>query len=248
MIQAFIIVLREGFEAFLIVAIIASYLKKTGRESLIPSVRWGIVVSLFLSVVLGFVLSRGVNEPLWEGVLGLVAAVLVITLVIHMWKHAKFLKSEMESKMATLVAQPTNAAKWSVFLFTTVMIAREGMETALMLIQVPQQHIFLGASLGLLATAIYSVAWVKLSRYLDLKLFFQVTGVFLVLFAIQILIYSAHEFAEAGIFPGLQAFHDASEPYAPDGRYGKWFSVFTVAVTLGWLLIGWAKSRAVRVK
>ena len=69
MLQAFVIVLREGFEAFLIVSIIFAYLKKMGQPWLLPAVWWGTAVSIGVSTGMGFVMARGVNEPLWEGVL-----------------------------------------------------------------------------------------------------------------------------------------------------------------------------------
>src|SRR5206468_6006540 len=88
MINALIIVFREGFEAFLTVAIIFAYLRKTGRDWLRSAVYAGIVVSVFASFGLGWTLQTSVHQPVWEGVLGLVAAVLVATFVIHVWRTA----------------------------------------------------------------------------------------------------------------------------------------------------------------
>ena len=73
MINALIIVFREGFEAFLTVAIILTYLRKTGRDSLRPAVYWGIAASVVVSFALGYLL-QSVNQPLWEGVLGVVVS------------------------------------------------------------------------------------------------------------------------------------------------------------------------------
>ena len=76
MLQSFIIVLRETFESFLIVAIIVSYLQKVGRTELLPAVVWGTGVSLGTSAGLGYWLWQGANGPLWEGVFGLISAIL----------------------------------------------------------------------------------------------------------------------------------------------------------------------------
>lgn len=153
--QAFIIVLREGFEAFLIVSVIVSYLKKTDQIWLLPAAYWGIAVSLLSSVVLGFVMSKGVNEPLWEGILGLVAAVMVTTLVVQMWRQGRYLKQNMEKRLEDMAfGGSKRLASLGIFFFTFLMITREGMEMALMLIQVPQTQVLVGASLGLLATAL----------------------------------------------------------------------------------------------
>lgn len=244
MLQAFVIVLREGFEAFLIVSVIVAYLKRTGQERLLPAAYKGIVVSVFLSVILGFVMSQGVNEPLWEGVLGLVAAVMVTTLVVQMWRQGRYMKQNMEKKLDAISAKDSAWASFGVFLFTTLMISREGMETALMLIQVPKSEVFSGAALGLLATALFAWLWVRFSGRINLKLFFQVTGVYLLLFVVQILIYSFHEFSETGLIPNSEAFHNATEPFSPDGLYGKWFPMLMVGACALWLMAGGFVRRA----
>ena len=238
--QAFIIVLREGFEAFLIVSVIVSYLKKTDQTWLLPAAYWGIAASLLLSVVLGFVMSRGVNEPLWEGILGLVAAVMVTTLVIQLWRQGRYLKQNMEKRLDLIASKTSKQLVISgVFLFTAIMITREGMETALMLIQVPQRHVIGGALLGIFATAGFAWLWVRYSQRINLQLFFQVTGVYLLLFVAQILIYSFHEFSETGLIPDSEAFHSATEPFSPEGIYGKWFPVVMIVACAAWLILAW---------
>ena len=77
MLQVFVITLREGLEAFLIVAISLAFLRKTGRRELVPAVHWGIPVSVLLSVSAGILLQRASNQPLWEGILGITAAIMV---------------------------------------------------------------------------------------------------------------------------------------------------------------------------
>ena len=243
MFQAFVIVLREGFEAFLIVSIIISYFRKIRQDWLLPAVGWGILVSVAASSALGFYMSKGVNEPLWEGVLGLVAAFFVTTLVITMWTQGRHMKSNMEKRLGDIASGVSKKAIFAgVFLFTVFMITREGMETALMLIQVPQGQIFAGTLLGVLAAAGFAWLWVRFSSFINVKLFFQVTGIFLLLFVVQILIYSVHEFSETGLIPNSETFHNATEPFSPDGLYGKWFSVLTVLACSAWLLAAWARN------
>src|SRR6187455_2420956 len=108
MLNALIIVFREGFEAFLTVAIIFAYLRKTGRDWLRPVVYWGIATSIAASFALGWML-QSVNQPLWEGVLGLIAAVLVATFVIHVWRTAPHMKKDMESR---LEVHATRESRW----------------------------------------------------------------------------------------------------------------------------------------
>lgn len=236
MINALIIVFREGFEAFLTVAIIFAYLRKTGRDWLRPAVYAGIVVSILASVALGFVLQQ-VNQPLWEGVLALVAAVLVATFVLQMWRTAPRMKREMEHR---LEQQAARASRWlaiaGTFAFTLLMITREGMETALMLIQVRQPGFTAGAILGALAAAALSWLWAHFGHRINVRRFFQVTGLFLLMFTAHIVFYAIHEFSEAEVLPNSEAIHNATEPYTPLGQYGMWISVGMIAVCALWLV------------
>ncbi len=236
MIDALIIVFREGFEAFLTVAIIVTYLKKTGRDWLRSAVYWGILVSVGASFWLGWVL-RTVNQPMWEGILGLVAAVLVATFVIHMWRTASHMKRDMEKRLENFSSTRSKlVAVGGVFGFTVLMVTREGMETALMLIQVRDRNFILGSLLGIGAAAAMSWAWAHYGHRINVKRFFQVTGLFLLLFTLQIVFYSIHEFSEAELLPHSEAIHVATEPFSPVGLYGKWFSVLMVGICAAWLV------------
>jgi high-affinity iron transporter len=234
MLQALIIVFREGFEAFLTVAIITAYLKKTGRDALRPAVWLGIAASVLASAYCGWLLKDITNQPLWEGVLALVAAVLVATFVIHMWRIAPTMKRDMEARLERRAA--SNWAWLGVFAFTLLMITREGMETALLLIQVGNMPRFwLGCALGALAAS--SLAWL-FARYghrINVKRFFQVTGLFLLLFTVQVLFNAIHEFSEAEILPNSAAIHAATEPYSADGHYSLHIMFAMVAVCAVWL-------------
>src|SRR5216684_2441221 len=140
MLNVLIIIFREGFEAFLTVAIILAYLRKTGRDLLRPAVYWGIGVSVATSFGVGWLL-QSVNQSLWEGVLGVVAAVLVATFVIHMWRAAPHMKRDMEHRLEAASSQGSRLiAILAVFAFTVLMITREGMEAALMLIQIRSRN------------------------------------------------------------------------------------------------------------
>jgi high-affinity iron transporter len=243
MLPALIIVFREGFEAFLTVAIIFAYLRKTGRDWLRPAVYWGIAVSVVASFALGWMLMK-VNQSLWEGVLGIVAAVLVATFVIHVWRTAPMMKRQMETHIENVASGSSHAlAVAGVFFFTVLMVTREGMETALMLIQVKTGRFILGSLLGIGAAAGMSWAWAHFGHRINVRRFFQVTGLFLLLFTIQIVFYSIHEFSEAGLLPHSEAIHNATEPYSPVGIYGKWFSVLMVGICAAWLIGASMKDR-----
>jgi high-affinity iron transporter len=262
MLSSFIIVLREGFESFLLVAVILTYLRKSGHKSLISAVYLAIVVGLSASAGLGYVLKYGVeettlektlgttlgayasqflaNESLREGVLGVIAIIMVGTLVIHMWRTGAKLRQRMQlrlGEMASGVSKITAMA--GVFLFTFLMITREGMETALMLLQVRDSQLLAGASLGLVAAGLFACGWARFSHLINIKRFFQVTGIFLLLFMVQVGVYSFHEFSEAGLLPNSEALHAATEKFSPDGLYGKWFAPLMVSLCGIWLLAGW---------
>lgn len=246
MLSSFIIVLREGFEAFLIVAIILAYLRKSGREGLVKAVYLGLVAALVVSAGLGWVLRQGANTPLLEGVLGLVAIPFIIGLVIHMWRTGPQLKQRMEASLeARTAARSTPTAFFGVLLFTVLMVSREGMETALMLFQVHTGNVIAGATLGGLAALGMAWAWAEYGHRIDVRRFFQVTGVFLLLFTVQIAIYALHELSEAGLVASnaVVAFHVATEPFSPYGRYGKWFPLIMVGVPAGWLFTAWVRER-----
>jgi high-affinity iron transporter len=135
------------------------------------------------------------------------------------------------------------AAVAGVFLFTFLMITREGMETALMLLQVHGSEMLSGALLGLCAAGAFAWGWAKFGHLINVKRFFQVTGIFLLLFMVQVGIYSFHEFSEAGLLPNSEMLHTATEKFSPDGLYGKWFSVLMISVCALWLLVGWLMDR-----
>ena len=133
MLQAFVITLREGLEAFLIVAISLAYLRKTGRPQLVAAVHWGIAVAIVVSAGAAYLFQQANNQALWEGILALTAAVLVASLIVHMWKHAKRIKKDIERHLESSALKVGSRAMIGVFLFTLLMITREGMETALFL-------------------------------------------------------------------------------------------------------------------
>ena len=241
MLQAFVITLREGLEAFLIIAISLAYLRKTGRAALVPAIHWGIGASIALSIGAGVLLSKARNQALWEGVLGIVAAFLVASLTVHMWRAGRHMKKDIEGRLAASSLKAGAAAFWGVFFFTLLMITREGMETAMLmnalLFQVKAMNIAGGAVAGTLAAAFIAFLWSRYGHRVNLSRFFQVTAVFLLIFVVQLLIYGFHELAEAHVLPNSEALHWATEPYGPDGIYGQYLTYLLVIMPLGWLSI-----------
>jgi high-affinity iron transporter len=243
-----IISLREGIEAFLIVAICIAYLRKTNRSNLLPAVWWGIATAIVASVGTGLAFGQADNKPLWEGLLAAVAAVSVASLTVYMWRAGKRMRTEIGARLESESAKGGRAAWIGVFLFVLLMITREGMETALLisvqLFEKDSSDIVAGAIVGTGLAALIAWAWSRYGHRVNLARFLQVTSAFLMLFSIQLLIYAFHEFTEAGVLPINNAYwHLASEPYGPEGEYGHWLSYGLVLVPLAWLAIAALKDR-----
>ena len=249
MLATLLVTLREGIEAFLIVAITLTYLRKTGRVALSPAVYWGTGVAVLLSVVAGYFFGQAENKPMWEGLLATAAAAMVLTMVVYMLKAARHMRGDIAAKVEAAVAKPGAGAWIGVFAFVLVMIVREGMETALILstlmFEQGSRNLFVGASLGVLLAAALAWAWSRYGQRVNLRRFFQVTSLFLVLFTVQLLIYAFHEFTEVGAIPGIdnEYWHVATEPYGPEGVYGEWLTYLMVLVPAAWLALAWRQDR-----
>ena len=241
MLQAFVITLREGLEAFLIVAISLAYLKKTGRAALLGAVHWGIVASVALSVIAGVLLAQARNQALWEGVLAVTAAFLVASLTVHMWRAGRHMKKDIEGRLERSSLRTGTSAWLGVFAFTLLMITREGMETAMLmnalLFQAGAWNITSGAIGGTALAAFIAFLWSRYGHRVNLARFFQVTAIFLLVFVVQLLIYGFHELTEANLFPGSERLHWATEPYGPDGIYGQYLTYLLVVLPVGWLAL-----------
>lgn len=247
--QMLVVTLREGIEMFLIVAIAAAYLRKTGRRGLLTAVWWGAAAAGAASAVLGLWLAEIAVVPFWEGVLALVAASLVVSMVVYMLKAAKRMRTDIGERIEAAARAPGRAAWLGVFLFTGFMITREGMEFAFVAASLAHQAgaeaLLGGAALGLTAAVLLAAGWVRYGHRVNLALFFQVTSIYLVLFVLQLALYAFHEFTEAGALPIDNAFwHLATEEWA-EGSYATAISLALVLAPLAWLAYAaWRSRRA----
>lgn len=245
--QGFTIALREGIEAFLIVALTLSYLKRTGRAELARAVYAALGVSVVTCAAAGWLFSKAANQALWEGILALAAAALVGSLLVYMKRVSKHLKRDIEARIESKASLHPTRAYWGVFLFVLLMITREGMETALLIatafFQLKSAAVLMGLVLGLLAAATIGVLWTKLGKDVDLKAVLNVSAVFLAIFLVQLILYGVHELSEAGIFPSSQAIHDATEILGPDGIIGQLLAYALAIIPTVWLARLWWKRR-----
>jgi len=238
MLQALVITLREGLEAFLIVAISLAYLRQSGRDSLTGAVRWGIAAAVMVSGLGGWLLYNAANQEWLEGPLALVAAASVTWMVVHMWRAGRRMKGDIEGHLKSSTAKPGTAAFLGVFLFTLLMVSREGMETALLLMQLRQSaNLLLGAVIGVGGAVALAWLWSRYGHRINLGLFFQVTAIFLFVFVVQLTIAGVHEMSEQGYLPFSAALHEATEAWGPDSAFGHTLTYLLVILPLGWLAV-----------
>jgi high-affinity iron transporter len=238
MLQAFVITLREGLEAFLIVAISLSYLRQSGGARLIAAVHWGIAAALGASVLGGYLLYHAANQEWLDGPLAIVAAASVTWMIVHMWRAGRRMKGDIEGQLRLSSARAGGAAFVGVFLFTLLMISREGMETALLLMQLRETvHLAIGALAGVLGAAGVAWLWSRVGHRVNLALFFQVTAIFLVVFVAQLVIRGLHEMAEQNYLPWSETIHARTEAWGPDSPLGHLLTYLLVILPLGWLLV-----------
>jgi high-affinity iron transporter len=203
MLEAFIVTLREGVEAALIVGITLAYLSKINRPELRKSVYAALIVAFVGSLGVAALLSRTRwNQDIFEGWVMLAAAFFVITMIIFMMKTGRKLKGEIEGKVGLLAGRN---AWFGLFAFVFLMVLREGVETVLILSAVSLNSTellsFLGTFLGVIAAIAFGVMFVKGSVRINLQKFFRVTTVILFFVAAQLLISGLHELSENGVLP-----------------------------------------------
>jgi FTR1 family protein len=201
MLEAFIVTLREGVEAALIVGITLAYLSKIGRGDLRKSVYMALVTAFLGSIGVAVLLSRTQwNQDIFEGWIMLAAAVFVTSMVIFMMRTGRKLKGQIEGKLETLAGQ---SSQFGIFAFIFLMVLREGVETVLILgavsLNTSALLSFLGTLLGVCIAILFGVMFVKGSVRVNLQKFFRVTTVILFFVAVQLLVSGLHELSENGV-------------------------------------------------
>ncbi|GAA5026393.1 iron uptake transporter permease EfeU [Microbacterium fluvii] len=233
----FLIGLREGLEAALVVGILVAYLSRVGRRDVLPRLWIGVGLAIALALIIGAVLTFGAYALTFEaqeligGVLSLLAVGMVTWMIFWMQRTARTMKRALEGDLDRALAQ---GSLWAIVAIGFVSVAREGVETTLLLWSMVQSFgdapaALVGALVGLAAAVV--LGWL-LSRgmlRIDLRVFFTWTGAFLVIVAAGVLAYAIHDLQEAGALPGP---YTAAAPIDP----------VTGAVAVGWagLPFGWA--------
>ncbi|HKT47814.1 MAG TPA: Fe-S-containing protein, partial [Candidatus Acidoferrales bacterium] len=206
MLSAFLIALREGVEASLVVGIILVYLSRTSRAHLARFVWYGVAAAAALSLAVAVALERWrISEDGFEGLMLLVASVFVITMIVWMNRVARHLKKDIEQKVDFYAGKMGRAAGWGIFLFVFLMVLREGAELALILRAVELSteglQTWIGTILGIAAAVAVGVFFFKGTLRVPLHRFFAVTSVILTLVALQLALTGLHELSEARWLP-----------------------------------------------
>lgn len=206
MLSAFLIALREGVEAALVVGIVLVYLARTGRTHLSRFVWGGVAAAVALSLAVAIALDRfNISEDGFEGLMYLVAAFFVVTMVWWMNSVAKHLRKEIEEKVEKYAGRGGSAAGWGIGLFVFLMVLREGAELALILraveISTEGLETWIGTVTGIAAAMAVGLFFFKGTLKVPLHRFFAVTSSILILVAIQLAVTGLHELSEARWIP-----------------------------------------------
>jgi high-affinity iron transporter len=224
----YLIGLREGLEAALVVSILVAYLVKAGRRDRLTPVWLGVLAAVGLSLVFGALLTFTSSQLSFQaqeafgGTLSIVAVGFVTWMVFWMRRTARSLSSELRGKMQSALAMGTGALVLTSFLA----VGREGLETALFIWSAVQATgsstaPVVGAALGLASAVVLGYLFYKGAVRINLATFFRWTGLVLVVVAAGVLSYGVHDLQEAGVLPGLNSLaFDVSGAVPPDSWYG----------------------------
>lgn len=210
MFATFLIGLREGLEAALVVGILVAYISRMGRRDVLPRLWTGVGLAVALSLALGAIFTFGAYalttaaQELIGGLLSLTAVAMVTWMIFWMQRAGRTLKNTLHAEIDRALAAAT---LWSLVVIGFVSVAREGVETTLLLWSMVQSfgnapEALLGALLGLLAAVVLGWLLARGMLRLDLRRFFTWTGAFLIVVAAGVLAYGIHDLQEAGVLPG----------------------------------------------
>ncbi len=206
---SFTIMFREALEAALVISIIATYLVKIGKRDQLKYLWYGSIIAVAASIFIGGVILAvystlsGIAEQTFEGVTSLIAAGVLTFMIVWMAKNARSIKSELEEKIHVKI---TSGQMFGIVTLAFIVVFREGLETVLFLTALVMMDVtgtIIGISTGLLAVSILSIFIWKGAYRLNIRKFFKVTSIVLVIFAAGLTAFGIHELNEAGIIPGV---------------------------------------------
>ncbi|MEY4423472.1 MAG: hypothetical protein RLZZ258_575 [Actinomycetota bacterium] len=251
MISNYLIGLREGLEAALVVSILITYLVKTNRKANIKFVWLGVFAALGLSLIFGALLTYTrftlladfKSQEIFGGVMSIIAVALVTWMIVWMRDTGAKISAELQGKLESAI----QGGVVTVAAMAFVAVAREGLETALFFFSAVQAagstlEPVIGFVLGVSTAAILGYLLYRRAVKINLKNFFTVTGYFLILVAAGVLSYGMHDLQEAGVLPGLKVLaFDLSETISIDSWFGALAKgIFNFSPQTSWIeAIAW---------
>ena len=253
MLIAFLIMLREGIEAALIVGIVAGFLKQSGHSRLMPKVWLGVALAALMCLGIGYGIHSATGEipqkqqEFVVGVIGLVAVAMLTYMILWMKKAARSMKQQLQDSVQ-MALNRGNGQGWALVGMAFLAVAREGLESVFFLLAVFQQSptwsMPVGAVLGLLAAVVIGALIYQGGMRLNLAKFFRWTGVFLIVVAAGLVAGSLRALHEAGVWNHLQeVVFDSSKYLHEDSPLGVLLGGFfgytdhpTQGEVLAWLL------------
>jgi len=236
--------LREGLEAALVVGILIAYVKKIGRDDVLPRIWLGVGIAVAISLGLGAVLTFGAYglsfeaQELIGGALSIIATAFVTWMIFWMLRAARGLSKELRSEVDSHLA----GAGWGLVLVAFLSVGREGIETALFIWAAVRASgsttlPLLGAALGILIAVALGYLIYRGVVQINLSRFFTYTGIFLIIVAGGVLAYGVHDLQEAGVLPGLYSLaFDVSAAVPPSSWYGTLLKgIFNFSPATTWL-------------
>ena len=235
MMESLVVALREGAEAALIIGIVLAYLHHIQRPDLRSSVFVGLATAVVASLIGVWYLDRlPWGEETVEGVVMIVAALLITTMVIWMWRVAKHLRRQIEGQVDSL-ARRSRFAWPGLFALVFLMVFREGAETVLMLhaltLKTGGVSTLIGALIGLALAVSVGVLFFRGTWRIDLAAFFRISGIVLFVVAGQLAIKGVHELHEGGAVALGHVLEEATELLTKSGAT-SFLTVLTVAAAL----------------
>lgn len=246
MLSALLVALREGVEAALVVGIVLVYLDRTGRQHLARWVWGGLSAAVAASIAGAAILDLWkVNEDGFEGLLMLLAAVLVVTMILWMNRVARRLRTEIEQRVESLSQGTTLTAGLGLAAFVFLMVVREGVEMVLILRAVDLSSegvsIWIGTSLGLALAVAVGIFFFKGTLRIPLGRFFAATSIILSIVAAQLFLSGIHEMSEAQWLPSSQR---EMALVGPIVRHEIFFFVLVFGITVLLILREWFAASA----
>jgi FTR1 family protein len=244
MFPTFIITLREGVEASLVIAVAVSWLKKTGRTELLPTVYHALITAVIACFVGAWAFTKiNLNTDSYEGYVLLVSAAFVLSMVIWMNRHGSRMKTEIETRLQE--GTSGSRGNWGVFIFVFLMIFREGVETVLLLAAVRLNTSgvleWVGAILGIGLAVLFGVSFVRGTIRVNLRQFFQMTTAILMVVVVQLTISGLHELSESGVLPASRT---EMRIIGPIVKNDVFFLLTILLLAAAMTLLEWRKRRA----